>query len=799
MTILLAAVVAFLIAAANAAPTADELFRQGAKLFEQRRTAEAAGVLQESLAIDPNQPAAVKLLGLCYQLAGRDEDAESAFRRATDLNPKDADAWFFLGRQHYQTNFFGKALDALRKSAALAPHDQRTQTYIGLTLEATGDIDAALAAYQDAIKWTGVDRHPNFRPFYCYGTLLAKLDRLDESEKYLRRAKELDQSVWEVYFELGKLCYNRGRKAEAASELNAALQAGIVPPAEKERFEHLLARIKVDQGLVQGTPKSPAGVSALRAPQIVLRDIAKDSGLNFILDNHATPQKYQVETMPAGVAVLDFNNDGLEDLYFVNGASIPDLLKSKPFYWNRLYKNEGNLRFTDVTRQAGVAGEGYSMAVAAADYNNDGWTDLYVAGVNRNILFRNNGDGTFADVTSKAGVTGATPEKRWSISAGWFDYDNDGHLDLFVVNYCKWTPKGDPYCGLPKEGYRSYCHPRHYQGLTNTLYHNNGDGTFTDVSAASGIANHVGKGMGLAFADYDNDGRLDVFVANDTVRNFLFHNDGGGKFSEVALRAGVALNEDGVALSSMGVDFRDIDNDGAPDLFVSALSNETFPLFRNNGNGSFQDVTYPSGLGFLSLPWSGFGAGVFDLNNDGWKDIFVAGSHVMDNEELFSSRPSRQPNKIFINLGGERFADSSDGQTPRLHRGAAFGDFDNDGRIDVAVSCLNEPAELLHNSSEQGHHWLQLRLVGHRSNRDGIGAKIRLVQQSGIVQFNQVTTAVGYASSSTPRAHFGLGKDTVAQQIEITWPSGVRQVLENISTGQLLTIEEPTDSTRSRY
>ncbi|MCW5982960.1 MAG: CRTAC1 family protein [Bryobacteraceae bacterium] len=495
--------------------------------------------------------------------------------------------------------------------------------------------------------------------------------------------------------------------------------------------------------------------------------------------------------MPAGVAVIDFDNDGLEDLYFINGASIPELAKTKPSYWNRLYRNEGNFRFTDVTERAGVAGEGFSMAVAAADYDNDGWTDLFVAGVNRNILFRNNGDGTFSDVTVKAGIAAAGPSKPWSISAGWFDFDNDGHLDLFVVNYVKWSPTGDPYCGLPKQGYRCYCHPKHYEGLPNTLYRNNGDGTFTDVSETSGISAHVGKGMGLAFADYDGDGLIDVFVCNDTVRNFLFRNQGNGRFTETALRAGVALNEDGVALSSMGADFRDIDNDGKPDVFVTALSNETFPLFRNLGNGTFQDVTYASRLGFLSLPFGGFGGGVFDLNNDGWKDIFVAGSHVMDNEELFSSRASRQPNKIFANLGNGRFADAGGNSALRFHRGAAFGDFDNDGRIDVAVSCLNEPAELLRNASPGENNWLQLKLEGRRSNRDGIGAKVRLTQESGAVQYNHVTTSVGYASSSARRVHFGLGSDAAIKRIEIAWPSGARQTLDNVKANQLLRVVEP--------
>ncbi len=536
-------------------------------------------------------------------------------------------------------------------------------------------------------------------------------------------------------------------------------------------------------------------VAAQSIVPVAFVDVSEASGVDFRLENEATEHKYQIETMVGGVAVIDYNRDGLEDLYFVNGASTANLEKAGPEHWNRLYRNEGNFRFTDVTAQAGVAGSGYGMAAAAGDYDNDGLPDLFVAGVNRNILYRNNGDGTFTDVTRAAGVTGEERGKRWSISAGWFDYNNDGLLDLFVVNYCVWDPRTEPYCGLRKPGYRAYCHPKHYQGLPNQLYRNNGDGTFTDVSEPSGIAAHIGKGMGIAFADYDDDGWMDVFVCNDTVRNFLFRNNGDGTFTELGLRAGVALNEDGVALSTMGADFRDINNDGAPDIFVTALSNETFPLFKNLGNGSFQDITWSSRLGFLSLPSAGFSTGVFDFNNDGLKDIFTAGSHVLDNEELFSSRKSRQPNRIFVNLGGERFADGASGSAPevfrpRFHRGAAFADFDNDGRIDVALSAIKERAVLLRNVSDATQNWLELELEGTRSNRDAIGAKVRLESPSGVVQYNHVTTAVGYACSSTRRVHFGLGRETQVRRLEIRWPSGARQVLEQIPANQLLRLSE---------
>ena len=525
-------------------------------------------------------------------------------------------------------------------------------------------------------------------------------------------------------------------------------------------------------------------------------DDAPRAGINFTLQNHATPQKHQVEAMPAGVAVLDFDNDGFEDIYFGNGAHVPDLNKTGPGDWNRLYRNNGDGTFRDVTGRAGIQGEGYSMGVAAADYDNDGWTDLFVAGVNRNRLYHNNRDGTFTDVTGRAGLGFDGAGKPWSISAGWIDFNNDGLLDLFVVNYCKWDPEKEPYCGEQKPGYRTYCHPKHYEGLANQLYRNNGDGTFTDVSAASGIAKHIGKGMGVAFADYDGDGQMDVFVANDTVRNFLFHNEGNGAFSEVGVAAGIAFNADGRALSSMGVDFRDIDNDGKPDLFVTALTNETFALYKNLGRGAFADATYPSRLAVLTLSFGGWGTGMYDLNNDGWKDLFAAASDVMDNAELFSSRRFRQPNQVYVNLGNGTFTGSAlegDGawRKPRAHRGCAFGDFDNDGRMDVVVTSLGEPVELLRNVTEPKQHWLDLMLTGTRSNRDGIGARIRLTASSGMTQTNHVTTSVGYASSSSRRVHFGLGKEPRATRIEIRWPSGRVQTLENVRADQLLKITEP--------
>jgi hypothetical protein len=523
-------------------------------------------------------------------------------------------------------------------------------------------------------------------------------------------------------------------------------------------------------------------------------DVAPQAGIDFILRNAASGDRHQIETMVSGVAVFDYDSDGWPDIYFVNGASLPKLEKSDPSFYNRLYRNRRDGTFADVTDHAGVRGEGFAMGVAAADFDNDGAVDLFVTGVNRNILYRNRGDGRFEDVTRRAGLAHQGPgQKPWSVSAGWFDYDNDGRLDLFVVNYVVWTPEKDPPCTTGKV--RTYCHPKYYTGLPNQLYHNNGDGTFTDVSQASGIADHIGKGMGLAFLDFDGDGRLDVFVANDTVPNFLFRNEGGGRFRESGLRAGIALNEDGLALSSMGADARDIDNDGREDLWVTANANETFPLFRNLGKGLMMDITYPSGIGRQTMAATGWSNGIFDFNNDGLKDLFAACSAIDDNTEQFSHRKSRQPNRVFVNQGNLRFLDASAAagasfQQAGAHRGAAFGDFDRDGRVDAVVSRIGERAELFRNVSPDRNHWLALELRGRRSNRDGIGAWIQVTTASG-AQWNRVTTATGYGGSSDRTVFFGLGKDAAAKSIEIAWPSGARQRLENVDSNRYVTIQEP--------
>lgn len=519
---------------------------------------------------------------------------------------------------------------------------------------------------------------------------------------------------------------------------------------------------------------------------IQFREVARSSGLHFVLENHPTPRKHLIETMPGGVAAFDYDGDGLTDIYFTNGASIPSLEKDSPKYWNRLYRNLGGMKFQDVTTQAGVVGSGYSMAAAAADYDNDGHVDLFVAGVGRNILYHNRGDGTFEDVTAKAGIRSG----QWSIGAAWLDYDNDGLLDLFVVNYVKWSPDFDVFCGDATGKVRVYCHPRFFEGTANTLYRNQGDGTFKDVSQETGIASYTGKGMAVAVADYDQDGFPDVFVTNDKMPNFLFHNLGNGKFEEVALETGGALLDSGNPISGMGADFRDYNNDGLPDIGTTALAGETFPLFQNRGPRGFIDATYSSRMGPLSRAYSGWSVGLFDLNNDGWKDIFTANSHVNDQVEKFEATQYKLHNAVFVNNGDGTFRDASNSAGPeflqaRAHRGAAFADFNNDGKIDVVVTALGEQVELWENVTPGEHTWLILKLTGTKSNRDGIGAVIRIGDQ-----YNHMTTAVGYASSSHFGVHFGTGSLKQVDRIDIRWPSGTTRVLRNVRTNQVVKVRE---------
>ena len=529
-------------------------------------------------------------------------------------------------------------------------------------------------------------------------------------------------------------------------------------------------------------------------------DITEGSGIGFQTVQSPTIQKYLIETMVGGLALLDYDNDGRLDIYLVNGASLRDPMpadgrpdKSGPEYWNRLYRNEGNLRFVDVTDEAGVQDRFFGMGAAAADYDNDGWTDLYVTNLDRNTLFRNNGDGTFHDVTERAGVSAG----GWSAAGAFFDYDNDGHLDLFVSRYLDWGFSGNPWCGDKSLDVRTYCHPDEFGPVPHLLYRNNGDGTFTDVSVPSGIAEHPGKGLGVALGDYDLDGRIDVFVANDSFPQQLFHNLGDGTFAEDGVLAGVAYNDDGKTFAGMGTAFTDYDNNGFPDIFVNALPNQKYALFRNS-DGIFEDDSRATGLAAASRMHSGWGAGLADFDNDGWKDLLVAQSHVMDNiEELQSNLRYREPLLVLRNRTG-RFSDVTKQsgaavQVSRAARGAAFGDLDNDGRVDVVLSVNGEAAVLLRNTSRSAHHWLSVELTGSSSNRDGVGTRLRIVGNDGQQQHSMVSPAGSYLSSNDKRVHFGLGASDAIKTLEIRWPSGVVQLIENVKADQILKLSEPVD------
>jgi hypothetical protein len=532
------------------------------------------------------------------------------------------------------------------------------------------------------------------------------------------------------------------------------------------------------------------------ATQIKFEDVAAKSGFNFTLHNGAVGEYRQPELMLGGVAALDFNNDGCMDVFFANGAEMPSLKKTEPQYWNRLFRNNCNGTFTDVTEKAGVAGEGYSMGVAVGDYNNDGYEDIFVAGVNRNFLYRNRGDGTFEDVTEKAHLSGVDPKlgKLWSVSAAWVDIDNDGWLDLIVTNYVQWDPAHEPRCGTPEQ--QGYCEPSAYRGTPNQLFRNNHDGTFTDITDTSGLGLQIGKGMGVAVADYDGDGLPDIFIANDSVPNFLFHNLGHAKFEEVALLAGVALNDNGRAVASMGTDFRDFDGDGRPDLIFTAMIDDTYPTFHNTGAApAFEDVTAQSGVAIATRALTGWGIGLFDFDNDGVKDIVAANAHFPALERFVGS-DTALPNSILRGLGNGRFEDVSkdagrDFQSVGHYRGVAFADFNNDGRVDAVVTDVNDAARLFQNVTPNAGHWLALKLTGARSNRDGIGARVAITLASGRKLYNHCTTSVGYASSSEPLVRFGLGNETVVKQIEVRWPSGQVQTVKDVKGDHVLKVREP--------
>jgi enediyne biosynthesis protein E4 len=521
-------------------------------------------------------------------------------------------------------------------------------------------------------------------------------------------------------------------------------------------------------------------------------DIRKAAGITFVQDSTETDAKYYLETMGTGIAWIDYDQDGLLDLYFVQSGATDAYKPSKPLR-SALYHNNGDGTFTDVTDKAHVGGEGhYGQGVAVGDFDNDGFPDLYVTGYGHAILYHNNGDGTFTDVTAKAGVA---DQGAWSTSAGWFDFDKDGYLDLVVTNYLDWSPANNIWCGERKPGYRSYCNPNNYHGQKTKLYRNNHDGTFTDVSDKSGVALPESKGMGVLLADLNNDGWTDIAIANDTWPNFLFQNNHDGTFTDVSLISGLAASEDGKYEAGMGIDAADIDGDGLLDVYITHLDFELNRLYHNNGDGTFTDVTYSSGIGNKAITLSGVAAKFIDYDNDGWPDILQVNGAMVDNVALYHSEVSyKEPLLMFRNLGAGHFEKVSDSLGPDfVHpvagRGLATADFFNDGAIGIAVNCRGDSPELLRNDGGNANHWLEVFLIGTKSNRDGIGAALKLTTE-GTVRVDQAKGGTSYMSASDPRIHFGLGNHTKVDSLIITWPSGQVDRLANVPIDQIIAVKE---------
>lgn len=693
---------------------------EAAKLFEQRKYAASAAILEKHLRERPADVSALMLLGICRQQMGELDKAAANFAAAVRLQPKISGAHYSLARVRFLSGKFQDALVALADAERLGEPRARVEYLRGRIDEEQGRFGAALDHY--------------------------------------RLALAANRRMLEALSAESALLYKLGRYAEAKSSAEAALEVQPHDPDAKHVLEQL----------TQVTISRPA--SSAHPVHFTRKDV-----IDFKLEHFPTEKKHLISTMAGGLAVFDFDNDGLIDIFFANGAEIPSLKKTGPRFWNRLYRNLGEWRFEDVTVSQKLQGEGFAIGAAAADFDNDGRIDLIVPGVGRNLLYRNTGNG-FDDVSKKAGIH----DETWSVAAAWLDYDRDGLLDLFVVNYLDWDPYADRFCGDGAKGIRVYCHPREYNGLPNRLYRNRGDGTFEDVSERTGITKVIGKGMSAAVLDADGDGWPDVFVTNDSMANYLFRNKGDGSFEESALRFGVALNDEGKPVSSMGTDAQDYDNDGAIDLIVTALTGESFPLFRNNAHRGFRDFTFPSKLGLHAARRSGWGAMFADLNNDGWKDLFTANSHVTDNVEKIRNERYREPNTVFLNREGA-FVTAQEIGPAAAHRGLAIADFDNDGRLDAIVTVLGDRPEIWRNETNGGN-WLKVKLEGR-----SLGARVRVGSQWALQ-----TSARGYASSSLDILHFGLGTGSAALEVEVLWPSGQKQLINNAKAGQTLVVREST-------
>jgi enediyne biosynthesis protein E4 len=539
---------------------------------------------------------------------------------------------------------------------------------------------------------------------------------------------------------------------------------------------------------------------------VQFRDVTQAAGIHFHHERASSPQKLYLETMGPGVAWIDYNNDGYLDAFFVNSGVTPLFHPDSPPQ-PALYRNNRDGTFTDVTAQSKIHTDGgFFFGVAVADYDNDGFPDIYMTGYRHSVLLHNNGDGTFTDVTAKAGVG---DDGAWGTAAGWFDYDHDGKLDLLVTNYVQYDADHPVLCGDDRPGYRSYCHSDNFHGSSVKLYHNNGDGTFTDVTEKAGLAGADGKSLAVVLADLDGDGWPDIFIANDVQRNFLYLNNGDGTFRDASRKSKAGSGETAPIEAGMGVDAADVMNNGLLYLFVSHLDFELNRLYRNNGDGTFTDFTSGSGMGQSNILNSAFGARFFDFDNDGWRDLLVVNGHILDNITLFHSDVSYQEEKtLYRNLGQARFVDitrtqGKDFRLKHVGRGLAVGDYDNDGWQDFLVSNNGEDAQLFRNEGgtsqeAQSNHWLAVKLIGVTSNRDGIGASLR-VTAGDFHSYDQVKGGMSYCSAQDPRLYFGLGAHDRIDTLDIRWPSGYVQSLKDIPADTFVVVTEGVGAKALKY
>jgi len=540
--------------------------------------------------------------------------------------------------------------------------------------------------------------------------------------------------------------------------------------------------------------------------KVQFEDVTKQAGIHFHHERAASAEKLYVETMGAGAGWLDYNNDGWMDAILVNSGPTP-LFHPATLPQPALYRNNGDGTFTDVTRESGIHSDGgFYFGVAIADYENDGYPDIYMTGYRHSVLYHNNHDGTFTDVTAKAGVG---DDGEWATAAGWFDYDHDGRLDLLVTNYVKFDEDHPALCGDSRPGYRAYCHPDSFSGASMKLYHNNGDGTFTDVTKKAGLENPDGKSLAVVLADLNGDGWPDIFIANDTQRNFIYLNSGDGTFRDVTYTSGAGFSEDGKPEAGMSADAADLTNTGKMDLFVSHLDFELNRLYRGNGDGTFTDATIASGIAQTNILESSFGARFFDFDNDGWRDLLVINGHILDNIALYHPDVKyEEPKRLYRNTGGGHFVDANATQpaaflSPRVGRGLAVADFDNDGWLGFLVNNNGEDAQLFRNDgatsvAARNNHWLGIHLIGTKSNRDGLGTRIKVIA-GDFTSYDQAKGGMSYCSAQDPRIYFGLGAHAKVDKIELLWPSGAKQEITGVAADQIVTIEEGKGLTGYKY